>query len=426
MENKKFFWTFFAIWFIILTVALVNHFTSKMKYYEDYEVICQGEYNELMCTVLAHYDVSNSSIVKVEDDYGDSYIYTGNVDNNYIEFADKMWRIVRLNGNGSMRLIYTGEIGSSYTKQDSVIDMGVYSDLIDNTAVGYMHGKSDDVIKSTTLQEELIKKSKILSLSKYYQYDTKKNSFVLGDSTEVSVLEMYENRLDYIGQYYLDKDSSILYQVADIVEEGKDYYLRYYKISVTASSPSQAQQNDLNSKVKNTVDAWYKNNLANSDYEKYLIDTTFCGDRSINLNAPKEYSNKAYSFENTLYYKYEYNDLICDVKNDRYTVLDNSVGNHALSYKIGLLSVEEISLAGMTEEKQTEHYLNSQIDYWTMSPYRFYDMTPSVFTVSSDGKISDADTATSLGIRPVINISLSLKLSGGNGTIGNPYQLNYN
>ena len=40
-----------------------------------------------------------------EDDYGTSYYFRGAVTNNYVEFANKCWRIVRVGGDGSVKLI---------------------------------------------------------------------------------------------------------------------------------------------------------------------------------------------------------------------------------------------------------------------------------------------------------------------------------
>ena len=42
------------------------------------------------------------------DNDGTSYYYRGAVDNNWLYFAGYYWRVVRVNGNGSIRLIYNG------------------------------------------------------------------------------------------------------------------------------------------------------------------------------------------------------------------------------------------------------------------------------------------------------------------------------
>ena len=44
-------------------------------------------------------------LASTEDDYGTSYYFRGAVTNNYVEFANKCWRIVRVAGDGSVKLI---------------------------------------------------------------------------------------------------------------------------------------------------------------------------------------------------------------------------------------------------------------------------------------------------------------------------------
>ena len=48
---------------------------------------------------------SEALLASAEDDYGTSYYFRGTVTNNYVEFANKCWRIVRVGGDGSVKLI---------------------------------------------------------------------------------------------------------------------------------------------------------------------------------------------------------------------------------------------------------------------------------------------------------------------------------
>ena len=48
---------------------------------------------------------SEALLASAEDDYGTSYYFRGAVTNNYVEFANKCWRIVRVGGDGSVKLI---------------------------------------------------------------------------------------------------------------------------------------------------------------------------------------------------------------------------------------------------------------------------------------------------------------------------------
>ena len=44
-------------------------------------------------------------ISQTEDDYGTSYYFRGNVIDNYVDFAGMCWRIVRINGDGNIKLL---------------------------------------------------------------------------------------------------------------------------------------------------------------------------------------------------------------------------------------------------------------------------------------------------------------------------------
>ena len=51
---------------------------------------------------------TDEGIYSAQDDYGTSYYFRGAVENNYVKFANKYWRIIRINGDGTIRLIYDG------------------------------------------------------------------------------------------------------------------------------------------------------------------------------------------------------------------------------------------------------------------------------------------------------------------------------
>ena len=63
-------------------------------------------------TTFASGATTDEGVYSVSDPVygGTSYYWRGAVTNNYVKFADKCWRIVRINGDGSMRLIYDGTV----------------------------------------------------------------------------------------------------------------------------------------------------------------------------------------------------------------------------------------------------------------------------------------------------------------------------
>ena len=86
---------------------------------------------------------TTGTLFTAEDDWGTSYVYAGDVDNNWVSFAGYYWRIIRINGDGTIRLIYSGdtESGPVETGEDTQIGISVFNEQHnDNAYLGYMYG----------------------------------------------------------------------------------------------------------------------------------------------------------------------------------------------------------------------------------------------------------------------------------------------
>ena len=86
---------------------------------------------------------TNEGIFAAEDDLGTSYYFRGAVENNYVKFAGYYWRIIRINGDGTIRMIYDGT--SAHANGESSTDRQVGTTAFnsshnDNAYVGYMYG----------------------------------------------------------------------------------------------------------------------------------------------------------------------------------------------------------------------------------------------------------------------------------------------
>ena len=109
---------------------------------------------------------TNGYVCSAPDDYGTSYYFMGTVENNWVKFADSYWRIIRINGDGSIRMIYAGDANviDGLSNKADVLKNG-YNDgstdytqigtspfnssYDDNAYVGYMYGIRD----SSTYEE---------------------------------------------------------------------------------------------------------------------------------------------------------------------------------------------------------------------------------------------------------------------------------
>ena len=95
-----------------------------------------------------------------------------------------------------------------------------------------------------------------------------------------------------------------------------------------------------------------------------------------------------------------------------------SQDNGKLPNPIGLLTSDEYVLAG-----KADSYLDVGIDYWTMSPYYFFNGNARVFYVYSGGFLDNGRVVwTGPGVRPVINLKSAITITG-EGNIDKPFKL---
>ena len=92
---------------------------------------------------LSGCDESTVGIYKTEDNLEESYYFRGDVSNNYVYFAGFYWRIIRINGDGTIRMIYDGTSahnnGESSTNR--YISTSAFNSSDSDTAyIGYMYG----------------------------------------------------------------------------------------------------------------------------------------------------------------------------------------------------------------------------------------------------------------------------------------------
>ena len=286
-------------------------------------------------------EATDGYLCKVKDAYGDSYYFRGNVTNNYVKFADKYWRIVRINGDGTVRVIYDGTAAhaNGENSSDRQIGTSVFnSSYNDNAYVGYMYGKTG------------------------------------------------------------------------------------------ASTYADAHANTNNSTIKTYIDNWYKTNIVGTTNEQYLVDNVFCNDRSFAQNNSGTGTGTVltyYRWYNGPWESNGYNTkmmLTCPQKNDAFTVSDTTNGNGTLTYPVGLLSTDEIVLAGGWNVSNSGYYLYSGQAWWASSPYDSRGGA-DVRSVYSGGYAHDYDSVRStLGVRPVLNLKAEA-LKYGDGTMNNPYRL---
>ncbi len=123
----------------------------------------------------------------MNDDEGVSYYYRGNVQNNYVSFGDKLWRIIRINGNGSVRMILDDSIDNN--TYNSEFNLEKYS--------GYTYHNGEEEISSnvkTILDNWYLENIKNKDLDKYITTENFCNNSNVANTegTRINYLE-YEN-----------------------------------------------------------------------------------------------------------------------------------------------------------------------------------------------------------------------------------------
>ena len=264
-------------------------------------------------TILAASKPQGQTTDWINKGQGVTYYYTGANPDNWVYFAGFYWRIIRINGDGSIRMIYQG---------------------------------------------------------------TSANTTGTGTRTGTSAFNSDPYNKTYVGLVY---DGS--------TQHG-------------SGSPSTIMTN---------LNNWYNSNLAS--YEEQYIDTGtgFCSDRNMA-------SGSNFNSSGTIFYAPYNRTSSGSLQCNELDVL--SQDNGKLPNPIGLLTSDEYVLAGSGNS-----YLDVGINYWTMSPYYFFDGGANVFCVTSSGRLYFNNVNWTVpGVRPVINLKSAITITG-EGNIDKPFKV---
>ena len=313
-------------------------------------------------------NTTESLLTSTQDDYGMSYYFRGAVKNNYVEFANKCWRIVRIVGDGSVKLV-------------------LHNDNISN---------SSNPCSSMNNSDE----------AAFAHYS---------GSTYVSAFNSNYDDNAYIGFMYGQAGSS-------------DY----------ASTHTNANK----STILTNLETWYTNNL--TSYADKLADTIWCNDKSTftTYASGSAYgTGLGYGTNLTGYGAFKRvkgeggkddvePSLICPNDNNsgklsKFTVSDTTNGNGNLTYKIGLLTADEVEfVGGMFNSYNYSTFLEENtgnIRWSTMSSAGYIGNYAWNLIIGHGfmniGSVNDTKNA----LRPAIALTSSTTISGGSGTSEDPY-----
>ena len=333
------------------TMYLLTKVTSSINQTTQQVTYNLTKYN-YTATILS-YDNSESGLYSTADDEGTSYYYRGIVGGNYVKFANKYWRIVRINGDNSVRLIYDGTSphANGELSWDRQVGTSAFnSRWSDNAYVGYMYGDTNTNEVKEWIYEFTY--SGLSATAKYYfgteyTFDKNNNAFKLGGTLEAMTLSEYNTKHANDKLYTIFSTSSTATsQRMNHVEK----YVSPTSMNVKAveyASPSLeiATSNTTNSTMKTYLENWYKNNLS-SYSDKISKNSSFCNDREISTKKSGTYQNSGYGAVPTIYgYERFYSwygrvvgpRLTCSNVNDKFTTTNSTIGNKKLKSPIGTM-----------------------------------------------------------------------------------------
>ena len=353
------------------------------------------------------------------DDEGTSYYYRGAVRNNYVSFAGFTWRIIRRNGDGSVRLIYSGKSTSDTGTTVTIGNSQYNSKYWDPAYVGYKYNEKFSLYENNeTTGYNWFTNTQKYNFGTGYTFDESTKKFTLTGT--IKQLTWKDNSSEIVsGKLYscLNTSCNVVYKITGY---SNDTTMIVQPISYSSDSYADAVINNANSTMKTTLDTWYKNNLTSS--ASYIADETFCNDRSVTgesgyLTTPTTY----YGAFNRLYNK-RTPSLKCVQDNDKFKVSNASA---KLDYPISLITADEVAMAGgVYNTANSNYYLYNGQYFWTLSPSHFesYRSNARVWYMNPSGSLDPWNhVAYSIGTRPVINLKSDTQITKGDGTALNPY-----
>ena len=380
------------------------------------------------------YDTSAVGMYVDNDDDGNTYYYRGSVSGNYVKFAGFYWRVIRVNGDGTVRLIYDGKNphANGESSSDRQIGASAFNEYTnDNTYVGYMYANPDN-FEITDSEINTVGINGLSATAKYYfgtSYTLVKNSRRYKLSGDIIQGTIAPDKVGYYTCFSVNIDSTcnVVYHTA---KYNSSTSMTVSGLGYGTTSKQQSQSNDVNSEVKTYLENWYQNNL--KDYENKLSkDTIFCNNRNISNKTNWTYNNAGYGMNPTIYgYERYYNyanqgklgpDLSCPL-NDSFNV-EGTNGNEKLTYPVGLITMDEANMSGgINSSANSLYYLYNGQRYWTISSAQFNSwFQADVSTITHIGELSYQFVGDGIGVRPVINLDPDKITFTGNGTMQDPY-----
>ena len=366
---------------------------------------------------------SDKGMYKKADDLGTSYYYRGAVNNNWVRFGKEPNKCMYNNSEVLYAEIVGDELNIRKVKNkeeclstNMCMSQGMYGVGINETlcqAAGGTPLTEKATFTPPDIYWRIIRINGDGSIRMIYSGTTAPTSatatVMTGLGTQISTSTFNDN---------IDKAEYVGYQYIDGQQHG------YGKCDGANASCTVNGNTVYNSTIKQAIDKWYAGTTL-KDNALVSQNQIFCNDRSASST-----QTAAWTSTGTQYYygargrlsESTSPVLTCPTASDKFTV-NTSNGNGALTYPVGLITADEVAMAGgVYGIANSSYYLYTNEYYWLGSPDSFISSGYARdFSVDLSGYFNNIGVNNNdNGARPVVSLSSKAKLSGS-GTYDDVY-----
>ena len=389
------------------------------------------------------------------------YFFRGTVNDNNVIFGDICWQIIRTTSTGGVKLLYnglpadgkcnnTGEAQQVTTKQFNTNRWSLSQE-------GYMYSNTEYFVSSKSNMDTNTN-AYVFAYSVDYNESTGKyklnttNAASGATATKTLTPGSWETEYSTLNKNHFtcwstdvnaecDSVSFIIFNTPSTTSQGTvntSYYVNLTggETDISNAISSMLNHNDKDSTIKSYIeDTWFPS--TNIDVSK-LEDVIYCNDREYTTGSlygwqPTGTVTNYWAFSFGHHHRSASSpSLLCAREIDRFSskadITTHSVdttanGNDLLDYPVGLMTADEMAIAGEVRwQTNASVYLTTGAYWWSLSPDHFSDYYGShVWIINSSGYFLSSNVTNSFGVRPVVSLRPDSVVSEGDGSSDTPY-----
>lgn len=426
--NKKVFWiqtVFCTLSIIFILVCSVYYGSRMLKFYKIYNPKTEnGEQVALLGS-----SITSGSALATEGEglyrVSGSYIYKGAEVDNYIEFGNTLWRIIKINSDGSIEMATDSYINA--LDWNTTITDYANSDIRAYLNDIYLNTLNKDMLTNVTYCTDLVKDLasvtcnssnsqdyvRLLGITEFLNSEASSSTFLADSNNYIWLYNSNEKSVWHTNGTGLgasDADSGYLVKAVVHVKNST----QLLSGSGTKEDPyiieKETNKVEVGNHVKLGEDNWVVYEVNKDNIKLALsgvLSTTYrysTSDNKFNI----ENSNSLAEYLNTTYLdSLSYKNLLLDTKwyNGSYTSYKD-VTKSTVTSKVGLLNVSDVKT----------NNINTADNYFIITPGDTY------YEYMVGSTLRQSKITISRSIKPTISISLT-NIESGKGTANDPYIL---